>query len=161
MCNCKSTPQAGRHTSTHTQGQTHTRKQLWAAILQALISCRKQLSVFHNLFMGDVESHLSMFHFKCAVYDRLARKEALSSCISQLYMCVWHTLLCVCAMQIGICNTLSCPRLALSLPVLGISVPWGSNGKLHLQLVPCVLRVRALTHPLVNIYPQLWLLTRL
>lgn len=38
--------------------------------------------------MGDVESHLSMFHFKCAVYDRLARKEALSSCISQLYVCV-------------------------------------------------------------------------
>lgn len=122
MCNCKSTPQAGRHTHTCTQGQTHTRKQLWAAILQALISCRKQLSVFHNLFMGDVESHLSMFHFKCAVYDRLARKEELSSCISRLYVCVcvWHTLLSVCAMQIGICNALSWPRLALSFPVWGL-----------------------------------------
>lgn len=117
--------------------------------------------------MGDVESHLSMFHFKCAVYDRLARKEELSSCISRLCVCVCvrHTLLyvCVCYANWHL-HRFKLATIRIVFASFGISVPWGTNchnGKLHLQLVPCVLRAQALTHPLVNIYPQVWLLTRL
>jgi len=37
--------------------------------------------------MDDVESHLSMFHFKCAVYSLRGHKEELSSCISSVCVC--------------------------------------------------------------------------